>query len=237
MLDKNFNPDKELHQLLKIHIQDTDIIKCLNSFQRRTYTTKQFAYYEIYKLVKDLPGDIIECGIFKGDSLLTLARLVETFSTGDRTKMIWGFDHFQGLINRNEKDGYNESLSNWNPNTFKETIFKLIDLFNKDTFFPKKPRIQLIDGDIKQTAFEFVTNNPGVRISMLHLDMDLYEPTLAALEAFYPLVVKGGVVILDEVCIKEWPGETSALEDYFQDKIPQLQKFSWCSAPGGFFIK
>lgn len=163
MVNINFNTDNELHELLKLHIDDTDIVKSLNSFQRRMYAIKQFAYYEIYKLVKDLPGDVIECGVFKGDSLLTLARLVETFSTGDRTKTIWGFDHFQGLINRNEKDGYNERVGNtsegWNPNTFKETIFLLIDLFNKDSFVPNKPRIQLIDGDIKQTAFEFVKNN------------------------------------------------------------------------------
>lgn len=240
-MNNNYNPDKKLYNILLDHINDEEIIKYINSFQRRMYAIKQFAYYELYQIIKELPGDIVECGVFKGDSLFTLARLVETFSTGDRTKTVWGFDHFKGLSNRSSKDGYDSRVGNtehgWNPENFKKAIYELVDIFNEDSFVPKKPRIKLIDGDINDTAPKFVENNPGLRLSLLHLDMDLFEPTLAALNAFYPLLVKGGILVLDEVYIKEWPGETSAFEEYFAGNPPQLKKFSWCSAPGGYLIK
>ena len=76
-----------------------------------------------------------------------------------------------------------------------------------------------------------------MRISLLHLDVDLYEPTLAALKAFYPLVVPGGLVVFDEYGLVEWPGESKAAEEYFGDKMPRLEKFPFPSLPGGFFKK
>ena len=44
-------------------------------------------------------------------------------------------------------------------------------------------------------------SRPGFRISLLHMDLDVEEPTLKALEALWPKVCKGGVVIFDEYAI------------------------------------
>jgi hypothetical protein len=67
--------------------------------------------------------------------------------------------------------------------------------------------------------------------------VDLYEPTKAALEAFYPHVVKGGLVVFDEYGLTEWGGESNAVEEYFGDDMPHIQKFPWASLPGGWFVK
>jgi cephalosporin hydroxylase len=202
---------------------------------------KAFAHYEVFQLVADLPGDIIECGVYKGASLLTFARFVETFSSGDRTKKVVGFDHFRGLAERTDVDGQNARVGNtsegWNPAEFRDTLFALVDAFNSDSFVPKKPRVELVDGDVCKTAAEYVERHPGLRVSLLHLDLDLYEPTLAALDAFWPRLVTGGAVLLDEYGIIEWPGESKALEDYFEGNPPRVRKFGWASAPGGFLIK
>jgi hypothetical protein len=112
-----------------------------------------------------------------------------------------------------------------------------IDIFHEDSFLPRAKRIVMTEGDIRITAQKFVDENPGLRISLLHLDVDLYEPTLAALKAFYPLVVKGGLVVFDEYGLVEWPGESKAVEEYFGADLPTLEKFPFSSLPGGFFIK
>ncbi len=90
---------------------------------------------------------------------------------------------------------------------------------------------------MRETAPRYVADNPGLRVSLLHLDMDLYEPTLAALKAFWPRMLTGAVVLLDEYAIREWPGESEALEEFFEGKPPRIQKFGWASAPGGWFAK
>jgi hypothetical protein len=233
--------DETLRELLKKHVDDHDLIANLGAFGRRMHFMKAFAHYEVFKLVQDLPGDIVECGVYKGSSLLAFARFVETFCTGDRTRKVLGFDHFKGLADRSDKDGLNERVGNtadgWNPAQFRETLFALVEAFNKDSFVPARARIELVDGDVRETAPAYAAEHPGLRIALLHLDMDLYEPTLAALEAFWPRLLTGGVVLLDEYAIREWPGETEALEAFFGGKPPRIRKFGWASAPGGYFVK
>ena len=94
-----------------------------------------------------------------------------------------------------------------------------------------------MDGDVCKTAGQYVDENPGLRLSLLHLDMDLYEPTLAALKAFWPRLLTGGVVLFDEYAIREWPGESEAVEEFFKGAVPRIEKFGWASAPGGYFVK
>lgn len=228
--------------ILKENIEDPEVIKFITSYGRRMHLSRTLGHFEIYKQIATLPGDILEVGVYKGESLLNWARFVETLNTGDRAKYIYGFDHWKGLTNFQPQDGGGVSNvgnveGGWNPGQFHQTLRKLVDLFHEDSFVPMKPRIQLVDGDISQTGPEFTKANPGLRIALLHLDCDLYQPTLAALKAFYPHVVEGGIVLLDEYGIREWPGESSAFEEYFEGCPPQLEKFPWLSTPGGWFRK
>lgn len=233
--------DERLRALLKRHIDDHDLIPNLSAFARRMHWMKSFAHYEIFKEIADIPGDIVECGVYKGASLLSFARFLETFCPGDRTRRVIGFDHFQGLVTRNEKDGTDARVGNteqgWNPAAFRDTLFELADAFVADSFVPGRARIELVDGDVRETAQAYVEANPGMRISLLHLDVDLYEPTLAALEAFWPRILPGGILLLDEVAIREWPGEMLAVEAYFKGDLPRIEKFGWASAPGGWIRK
>jgi len=233
--------DETLRELLKRHLDDHDLIANLGSFGRRMHFMKAFAHYEVFQLVADLPGDIVECGVYKGSSLLSFARFLETFCPGDRTRKVLGFDHFKGLSGRTEKDGLDARVGNtaegWNPADFRDTLFALVDAFNKDSFVPQRARVELVDGDVRETAKQYVADNPGLRLSLLHLDMDLYEPTLAALEAFWPRLLTGGVVLFDEYAIREWPGESEAVEEFFKGAVPRIEKFGWASAPGGYFVK
>jgi hypothetical protein len=233
--------DETLRALLKRHLEDHDLIANLGAFGRRMHFMKAFAHYEVFRLVADLPGDIVECGVYKGASLLSFARFLETFSPGDRTRKVLGFDHFRGLADRSDKDGLSERVGNtaegWNPAAFRDTLFALVDAFNADSFVPQRARVELVDGDVRETAPAYVAENPGLRVALLHLDMDLYEPTLAALRAFWPRLLAGGVVLLDEYAIREWPGETEAVEAFFEGRPPRIRKFGWASAPGGYFVK
>ena len=137
--------DETLRSLLRTHIDDHDLIANLGSFGRRMHFMKAFAHYEVFKLVEDLPGDIVECGVYKGASLLSFARFLETFCPGDRTRKVLGFDHFRGLADRTEKDGQDERVGNtaegWNPGSFRDTLFALVEAFNRDAFVQVRPRI------------------------------------------------------------------------------------------------
>lgn len=82
---------------------------------------------------------------------------------------------------------------------------------------------------MRKTVPEFVKNNPRIKISLLNLDTDAYEPAVTILENLYPKIVKGGILLLDDY--KNWPGETKAVDEYFKNKKIKIQKFDFSKSP------
>jgi hypothetical protein len=72
------------------------------------------------------------------------------------------------------------------------------------------PRVHLQRGFIPQVLSQL----PDSRWAFVHIDVDLYEATLAALEYFYPRLVKGGVIICDDYGSRLFPGARKAWESY-----------------------
>jgi Macrocin-O-methyltransferase (TylF) len=218
-----------------------DLLESFPVYSRRINITRFLAHYELFRMVRDVPGHIVECGVYQGASFFAFAKLLEIFSPGDRIRQVIGFDSFQGLA-LTEKDGPeypNRSKidGGWKSGHFKKALMALLDLFHRDSFVPHAPRARIVEGDILETVPKYVSDNPGIRISLLHLDVDVYKPTLCALQHLYPRVVSGGVVVLDEYAMEEWGGESAAFEEYFNGKPPKTQKFPWTSTPGAYFVK
>ena len=84
----------------------------------------------------------------------------------------------------------------------------------------------------------FVKEEPGIRFSLIHFDCDLYTPTCAALDYLWPLLSRGGIALFDEYGIPDWPGETTAVDE-FLEKNPgiKLKTFAWTNAPAAYLIK
>ena len=169
-------------------------------------------------------------------------KLIEVLCPADSLKRVIGFDTFEGFVNLAEKDGLpNEKrgkvVGGWNSSDFLPTLQKLVEITQRDSMVPRVKRVELVKGDASVSIPEYVKANPGIRISLLHLDMDLYDPTLAALRHLYPLVSPGGIVLLDEYGMDGFPGESAAFDDYFGANRPQLKKFPFTSTPGGYFRK
>ena len=61
-----------------------------------------------------------------------------------------------------------------------------------------------------------------MKLSLLHIDVDLFEPTKACLECFYTHAVRGGIVILDDY--GAFPGANKAIDEFFHDKAVVIQK-------------
>ena len=104
------------------------------------------------------------------------------------------------------------------------------------TFDLDKNKVQLIKGDITKTAPNYVKKNKGFRISLLHLDLDTYHGTKSALQNFYPLVSKGGLIILDEYSSRGW-GESDAVDEYFDLKKVKIKSIAFSAKPTAFIIK
>lgn len=192
---------------------------------------KLIAQYELFKISTTLPGAIVECGVFKGNSLSRFAIFRELLNNKFSKKII-GFDTFgkfpqtkfkEDVKSRKQfiSDTGGESIS-------KEQLFKVLSHKQIDHL------IELVKGDITKTVPNYVKTHPELRISLLNIDVDIYEPVVTILKYLYPRVVKGGIIMLDDYGV--FPGETKAVEEYFAEQDVKIEKSPYSMTPA-YIIK
>lgn len=245
---KKTGPDAEIENNIEAHIAKynigpLDVLKLFPVLARRQWLKRFLAHTELFQKTLDVPGDIAELGVFRGLGLMTWANLLEAYCIGDRTKTVYGFDNWKGFTKFDDQDGSpnekaHKTLGGFNPEPFHRELSDAIEIYDSDRFVPWKARVKLIDGQIETTVGKFTNENPGVRFSLIHFDCDLYAPTKAALDAMWPRVSRGGVLLFDEYGIPDWPGETRAVDEFLADKPGlKLQTFTWTNAPAAYLIK
>ena len=191
---------------------------------------KLLAHYELFKIAKDLPGTMIECGIFKGASFVRFAGFRELFK--GRMHPMAGFDTF-GRFPETRYIDDKKYRKNFINAAGAQSISRkqLLDVLRNKKI---GRGVELIQGDITKTVPAYIKKNPRLKISLLNLDTDIYEPAVTILEHFWPRIVEGGVLILDDYRV--FPGETKAVDNYFRGKNVRIQKFPFTETPR-FIIK
>jgi hypothetical protein len=176
---------------------------------------KLLARYDVLRMVLDVPGDVVECGVFKGAGVMTWLKLLQIYAPGSHRRVV-GFDTFDAFA-RTSETGDASSVAAF----VSETAHAGTDpaeLARKAVAAGIDPeRLELVAGDIRTSAADYVAANPGFRIALLHMDLDLGAPTYAALQALWPRVVRGGVVLFDEYAVPRW-SESDGV-DRFLDQI------------------
>jgi hypothetical protein len=194
---------------------------------------KFLAHYEAMKMVKDVPGNIIECGVFKGTSLARFAAIRNLIGNDFSSKII-GFDVFNDEFPTTEFEEDNEQREHW----LETAGGSSIDINQLTTIFNHHgvDNFELIPGDICETVPYYVKNNPGIKISLLNIDCDFVEPTFCVLEHFFERVMPGGIILLDNYAGEgtsgiSYHGDTKGVDNYFADKNVKIQRFPWAARP------
>jgi hypothetical protein len=191
---------------------------------------KLLAHYELYKKIVNLPGEIIECGVFKGNSLIRLATFRDALETPYSRKII-GFDIF-GKFPSTEYAPDKKYLDKFIESAGEESI-SIDDLEN---VFKNKniENFELIKGDILKTVPDYKAKNPHTKIALLHIDTDVYEPAKVILDYFYDLLVPGGIIMFDDY--GTFPGETKAADELMEKNGLIINKLSFYKTPS-YIIK
>ncbi|MBI4687076.1 MAG: class I SAM-dependent methyltransferase [Nitrospirae bacterium] len=180
---------------------------------KRQKLTRLLSQYEIFKKILSIKGSIVECGVYRGASLMSWANMSAVLEPANLTRRIYGFDTFGGFPGVGEKDFNNvmaPQSGQLSADAFEE-LTELISIYDSNRFLGHINKVQLIKGDVTKTIPEFLSCNQHLMVSLLFLDMDLYEPTKAAIEYFYPRMPKGAIIAFDELDNPIWPGETLAV--------------------------
>ena len=199
-------------------------------YVRRQNLTRFIVLYEIFKKILDVKGSIIECGVNEGFGLMTWTKLSSILEPVNLTRRIYGFDTFEGFpeISQQDISRKNEALKKGDlySNSFDE-LSKLNEIHDSTRYLGHISKVSMIKGDASKTIPKFVKDNPHLLVSLLFLDFDLYKPTKIALQSFFPLIPKGGIIAFDELDNPIWPGETQAMIEFFKDNSLEIKRLSF----------
>ncbi|CEN31202.1 CalS11 [[Clostridium] sordellii] len=190
---------------------------------------KQLAQYELYKKIVNIPGEVLEFGVYKGASIIRFSTYRELLENTYSRKII-GFDIF-GEFPKTDNDDDNKFIQR-----FEEQGGNGISKEALEDFIKHKNinNIELIKGNIFDTLDEFLEKNKQIKISLLHLDLDVYKPTKFILEKLYERMVPGGIIVFDDYGTVK--GATDAIDEFLKEKNKKIEKLSLCYIPS-FVVK
>ena len=195
----------------------------------RVYALKTAVQYIVNN---NIGGSYVECGVWKGGSCMMIANTLMQLNA--LSEEIWLYDTFSGMTNPTNEDIEIETnlkgmelLDNINKSTDKLNMWayapKDIVIKNMEsTGFPTD-KIKYIQGKVEETLIQ---HRPS-KIALLRLDTDWYQSTKKELEDLYPLLVNGGVLIIDDY--GHFEGAKKAVDEYFKqiNQYPLMHRIDY----------
>ncbi|GEM_PF-350154 len=195
-----------------------------NTCQDYTMTSKE-KMYALYKSVEyivnsQIPGDFVECGVWKGGSTMLIAlTLLEMQETN---RKIYLYDTFEGMSEPGKEDTHVSAesfnmISKWKKKQkkdFNEICFSALSEVKNNMYLTKYPadKMVFVKGKVEETIPDTIPS----QIALLRLDTDWYESTKHELDYLFPVLTKNGVLILDDYGY--WAGSKKAVDEYFLNR-------------------
>jgi len=171
----------------------------------------------------NIPGAIVECGVWRGGSMMAIARTL--LELGDTTRHLYLYDTFAGMTAPGADDitFWEEAASTLLQAAKKEDpssiwCYATLEAVTNALFSVGYPRdkIHFVKGRVEET----VPATAPSRIALLRLDTDWYESTRHELVHLFPRLAKGGVLIIDDY--GHWKGARKAVDEYFANQATPL---------------
>jgi Macrocin-O-methyltransferase (TylF) len=187
------------------------------------------ALYELFRRIRRVKGSIVECGVYRGFSLLTWAKVASVLEPENVTRRIYGFDSFAGFPAVTDKDRAATAAPAVGDMAAaaQAELAALIAAYDADRPLGQIAKVELVPGEMTRTIPEFLARHPHLVVSLLFIDCDLYEPTRAALTHFVPRMPRGAVLAFDELDRPAWPGETLAVLETIGLRGLRLRRLDW----------
>ena len=146
----------------------------------------------IFDRIRHLEGDIVECGVGRGDSLLQFAYFIREEG---KSRNLWGFDSFEGFPEPTLEDvsPRHSQKGDWSDTSLYGVMQKLTQAGFDAEFV--RAHVTLVKGFFTTSLVKYTGN----KIALLHLDVDLYSSYSETLNTLFPRVVQDGAILFDEV--------------------------------------
>ena len=172
--------------------------------------------------------------MFKGASIALWSKLINMYEPNNITKVI-GFDFFNPEQVVGELDGINKAMMSDVVNRVEKNDLSLEGVQEKLSVFDSS-RYKLIRGNAVSTSSTFVNNNPGLKIKLLYMDLDVGEPTYEVLVNLWNNVSINGIIVFDEYAYHQWD-ESVGVDKFLKTINGKYEQFPTGIYSPTFYIK
>jgi O-methyltransferase len=204
---------------------DEEARQIIRTVKPRTMTAHEKLYALIlatrYVVDRDIPGAVVECGVWRGGSMQAVAHTLHARGVTDRELHL--FDTFEGMPEPTEKDRLYSGRpasdvlerSERTANVWAIASLDDVRAGMAETGYPGE-RIHFHPGRVEDT----IATGAPARIAILRLDTDWYDSTKHELEHLYDRVPSGGVIVIDDYGF--WQGAREAVDEYLDRRRERL---------------
>ena len=201
----DFEHDELFKSVFRAGVKASGSTHDTEAVHQRLYNAVQFLRYTL-----DMDGEVAECGVFQGLSSYLFCSYVRLSRPDFKGRGYYVFDSFAGLSEPRPQDLTRPegalNIGFRRAGAYKgtlETVKATLQEF---------PEIDYHPGWIPDSF----AGIPEKKYKFVHLDLDLYEPIKGSVEYFYPRMVKGGIIVIDEYALCRWPGARQAVDEFCQ---------------------
>lgn len=197
-------------------LPDEHLLVNLGLYQRSSLVAKLLYINELYQHIIQIPGVIMEFGVWWGQTLVQFENLRAVYEPYNYTRKIIGFDTFKGYPNPDKRDGNSELVKAGQyavSKNYIDYLSAILSCHEAENTMSHIKKYELIKGDASKTINAYLSQHPETVIALAYLDMQLYKPTKTVLEKICPYLIKGSVIAMDELNCPDFPGETMAFKE------------------------
>ena len=195
-------------------------------FMKRQVLSRVLYLDQLYRKIIDVPGVICEFGVHWGATMTTLCNLRGIYEPFNHSRRIHGFDTFSGFVDVDAADGGFSNAGDYSTSAgYEVELDHLLGLHESFSPVSQIQKYELVKGDVTQTLPGWLEANPHAIVSMAVFDMDIYKPTKTALELILPRLIKGSILVFDELNCPHFPGETTAVQEVLGLNNIRLKRF------------
>jgi len=221
-------------KFLNNSLPQEDLLSNLGLFVRSGLLSKILVLNDVYQRIKNVPGILIEFGVWWGQNLVLLENLRAIHEPFNKNRKIVGFDTFEGYRNFSSVDKESEVFAETSYSTglgYKAELESLLRIHESMNVLGNVNGVhELIAGDVSDTVPNYFKQNSNQIVAFAYFDMGLYKPTKVALASLVPHLVPGSVLLFDELTWTEAPGEAIAFKEVVKDfglkyKIEKVESY------------
>ena len=212
---------RDAHAIADLSEADRAIVRRVSPFTLTSFERRASLLQAVDHIVRHrVTGAVVECGVWRGGSMMAVALALR--ERGD-TRDLWLYDTFEGMTAPTDADVNVDGTSarsllnstEKGKGVWCEAGLEDVRANLASTGYPPE-RVHYVQGKVEDT----IPANLPDSVALLRLDTDWYESTLHELRYVYPLLVSGGVLVIDDY--GHWQGARKAVDEYFGGSSAQF---------------